>query len=223
MRPPRTAEQSGPRSSISCAIAGWPKVSGTRPTGEHAYTHHRSHPARRRPITHRTSYDDGDRAAADKSRIDTVDPAEDMAFGKTYTFDENWTATRNAPHAWARAPGPARNPPRAPTCPHQGRRNVSRPSNATRGSLPRPATARTATSRSPSSRSWPPPRPPAPSSPAASLTWSRCVAPERTGRQGPAGHIASFSHFASTLQAEAPRAKSANTATTWSRSRSTQR
>lgn len=40
-----------------------------------------------------TSYDDGDRPAAGKSRIDTVDPAEDMAFGKTYTWPDGLKVT----------------------------------------------------------------------------------------------------------------------------------
>ncbi|MFE4960174.1 hypothetical protein ACFRCW_41000 [Streptomyces sp. NPDC056653] len=31
------------------------------------------------------SNDDGAKPAAESSRIDTVDPAEDIAFGKTYT------------------------------------------------------------------------------------------------------------------------------------------
>ncbi|WP_371794223.1 hypothetical protein [Streptomyces sp. NBC_01718] len=40
-----------------------------------------------------TSNDDGAGPPADKSRIDTVDPAEDMAFGKTYTWPGGLTVT----------------------------------------------------------------------------------------------------------------------------------
>ncbi|MER7807240.1 hypothetical protein [Streptomyces sp900116325] len=40
-----------------------------------------------------TSYDDGDRPAAGKSRIATVDPAEDMAFRKTYTWPDGLKVT----------------------------------------------------------------------------------------------------------------------------------
>ncbi|MET8537426.1 hypothetical protein ABZV67_38035 [Streptomyces sp. NPDC005065] len=39
------------------------------------------------------SNDDGAKPAADKSRINTVDPAEDIAFGKTYTWPDGLKVT----------------------------------------------------------------------------------------------------------------------------------